>query len=133
QTRGVTTDFYPPALAANILPAVTPVVTTTTYLPSAKLMMVARDTTGLSSFTMSLDGSAPVSLLSQINASGGLSLTLSQVATQTGKTLNDGAHTIVLAAKDIFNNVAPSLTVSFSIDTAAPAQPAQPVVVLPSG
>src|SRR5262249_13232751 len=119
--------------AANIVPAVAPVVATTTYLPSAQLMMVARDATGLSSFSMSLDGSTPVSLLSQINTSGGGSLTLSQGATQTGKTLNDRAHTIVLSAKDIFNNAAPDLTVSFNIDTAAPVAPGQPVLVLPNG
>src|SRR5262249_21382379 len=133
QTVGVTTDFYGPALAANIVPAAAPVVASTTYLPTAKLMMVAADPSGLSSFTISLDGSTPVSLLSQLNANGGLGLTLSQVATQTGRTLADGAHTIVLAARDRFNNAAPSLTLNFNIKTSIPAAPAQPVVVTSSG
>src|SRR5260370_36323261 len=72
-------------------------------------------------------------VLSQLRANGGLTLTLSQMATQAGKTLADGAHTIGLSAADKFHNVAPNLTVNFNIKTAAPVAPAQPVVVLASG
>src|SRR5262249_33317173 len=59
--------------------------------------------------------------------------TLGAAAALAHVTLADGAHSIVLAAADRFNNVAPNVTISFSIKTTPPPVPSQPVLVLPSG
>src|SRR5262249_8190833 len=128
---GVTTDFYPPTVAASINPAGNaPLVATTAFRPNAQMVMIASDPSGLSSFTLSMDGSAPVSLLGLVNASGGLPKALSDVGALAGKPLTEGAHTIVLAAADRFHNASPNVTVTFSIDTTPPAVPPRPVLVL---
>ena len=105
------------------------------YQSSGSLAAFAIATYGfaLQSATLSLDGSAAVSVLPYLDANGVLSLALTQVASLAHKVLADGVHTIVINATDKWGNAAPPLTLKFALKDTAPPVPSQPLLVLANG
>ncbi len=131
---GKTTDVYPPTLVAAVMPANSSSAPPDGFVqPSGQFLAAVTDPSGVMSFTLSMDGSAPVNLLSDINSSGGLMMNLTDIATMTGMPLTDGPHRFVLSAADRFNNVTPTQEIDFNVLSTPPPAPTTPVILVPGG
>ena len=87
----------------------------------------------MSSATVSLDGSAPVSVLKDLNADEVFTLPLATLFTLAKKKLTDGIHTIVIKATDEYGNVGQPFTLTFALKDTPPPTPSQPALVLANG
>ncbi len=132
---GITIDEFQPNLAGFVVTgdASNP-FETNAFNTDAYFLGLAADPSGLQSFTVTLDGSAPVNLLNRIDpVAQRFAISLMELASLAGVPLSEGDHTVLMSATDNRGNSVEDVEVTFAIDTTAPTIPTQPVILLEGG
>ncbi|MEX2214849.1 MAG: Ig-like domain-containing protein [Phycisphaeraceae bacterium] len=91
----------------------------------ATITGVINDASAITAFTASIDGKAPISMLSKL-VGGVFTLSITDLNTLNGSALPDGTHTLTLRATDQGGLQSAAHNVIFTLDTLRPNRPETP-------